>query len=63
MLDNLGKTELMNFVSRMMMLEQQEMIMRLGEMEGTELMEEEGITVDSFGSSFWTLGNIALTST
>ena len=47
MLDNLGKTELMNFVSRMMMLEQQEMIMSLGEMEGTELMEEEGITVDS----------------
>ena len=45
-MDNLGEEELMNFVTRWVMLVQQELRMALGEMEGTEMMEEDGITVD-----------------
>ena len=45
-MDNLGEEELMNFFTRWVMLVQQELRMALGEMEGTEMMEEDGITVD-----------------
>ena len=52
-MDNLGENELMNSFTRWMMLVQQELMMSLREMEGTEVMEGEGREMwilHSFGS-------------
>ena len=46
LMENLGEEELMNFLTRWVMLVKQELMMALREMEGTEMMEDEGITVD-----------------
>ena len=46
LMENLGEDDLMNFVTRWVMLVKQELMMALREMEGTEMMEDEGITVD-----------------
>ena len=46
LMENLGEEELMNFLNRWVMLVLQELMMALREMEGTEMMEDEGITVD-----------------
>ena len=54
-MDNLGEEELMNFVTRWVMLVQQELMMSLREMEGTKVKEDEGSTVDP--SQFWELSS------
>ena len=46
LMESLGEDELMNFVTRWVLLVKQELMMALREMEGTEMMEDEGITVD-----------------
>ena len=46
LMENLEEDDLMNFVTRWVMLVKQELMMALREMEGTEMMEDEGITVD-----------------
>ena len=46
LMENLGEDDLMNFVTRWVLLVKQELLMALREMEGTEMMEDEGITVD-----------------
>ena len=43
----------MNFVTRWMMVVQQELVMRLREMEGTKVMEDKGDSGDY--SQFWEL--------
>jgi hypothetical protein len=56
----------MNFVTRWVMLVKQELVMSLTEMEGTEVMEDEGNSEDPSQfwelRSFWTFWNICLTS-
>ena len=53
------ENELINFVTRWVMLVQQELMMCLRESEGTEVIEDEGITVDPlqlFGAQqFWVI--------
>ena len=46
LMENLGEDGLMNFVTRWVLLMKQELMMALREIEGTEIMEDEGITVD-----------------